>query len=43
MQILDLAGVGLTFGVFGQPLPACFQELLRPFAIEALGDPFAAA
>jgi hypothetical protein len=40
-QLLDLAGRRLAFGVTRQPLLAGFQELLRPFVIEALRDPLA--
>ena len=42
-QFLDLAGRRLAFGVARQALLAGFQELLRPFVVETLRDPIAAA
>ena len=41
-QALDLDRGGLARRVAGKALLACFQELLRPAVIQALGDTFAA-
>ncbi len=43
LEILDLFAVSFPFGVAGQALFACLQELFAPAVVQIAVDPFPAA